>query len=236
MPRPIPGGVQPFGPGTEVFHVFLPGPGAEPSTITDFHGNVALANVDGTGTGTDTTTGNTTSLLFDVDMRFMQGTFIATDGNTHKGTFTFIWLDLYKEQVVPQNQIHDFNPGIASNGLFWTVHVPNKRAKFDFDDATASLDVKNQDVEDYFNIVNALQDGNSIPATVSYHIHWSGVNKSYSVSDTTNQFQLQVIEDNATISWSASENGFTFVSDPADTSTTVFALIAHERNGAFFPG
>ena len=90
MPRPIPGGVQPFGPGTEVFHVFLPGPGAEPSTITDFHGNVALANVDGTGTGTDTTTGNTTSLLFDVDMRFMQGTFIATDGNTHKGTFSFV--------------------------------------------------------------------------------------------------------------------------------------------------
>src|SRR5437870_6605069 len=35
-PRPIPGGIQPFGPGTEVYHVFLPQPGKEQSSITDF--------------------------------------------------------------------------------------------------------------------------------------------------------------------------------------------------------
>lgn len=89
-PRPIPGGVQPFGPGTEVFHVFLPGHGAEPSTITDFHGSIGVAALQGTGTGTNTDTGSTSSLLFDVDMRFMQGVYIGLDGEKHHGTFSFI--------------------------------------------------------------------------------------------------------------------------------------------------
>src|SRR5215831_16421517 len=39
-PRPIPGGIQILGPGTEVFHVFGPAHGAEPSTIFDFNGFV----------------------------------------------------------------------------------------------------------------------------------------------------------------------------------------------------
>jgi hypothetical protein len=89
-PRPIPGGLQPFGPGTEVFHIFLPGEGNEPSTITDFHGFIGVAAVDGTGTGTDTTTGATTPLLFDVDTRFMKGVYIGMDGEKHRGTFGFI--------------------------------------------------------------------------------------------------------------------------------------------------
>ena len=89
-PRPIPGGIQPFGPGTEVFHVFLAGRGAEPSTITDFHGFIGIADTQGTGTGTDTRTGATTTLLFDNDTRFMQGVYIGVDGKKHRGTFGFI--------------------------------------------------------------------------------------------------------------------------------------------------
>src|SRR5690242_8499716 len=61
-PRPIPGGTQILGPGTELFHVFPPMHGAEPSTIFDFNGFVGVAHITGTGTGTDTHTGQTTSL------------------------------------------------------------------------------------------------------------------------------------------------------------------------------
>ena len=89
-PRPIPGGIQPFGPGTEVFHVFLPGHGAEPSTITDFHGSIGIAEIQGTGTASDTRTGATTPLLFDTDTRFMKGVYIGVDGKKHSGTFGFI--------------------------------------------------------------------------------------------------------------------------------------------------
>jgi hypothetical protein len=79
-PRPIPGTVAPLAP----FHVKLPGAGAEPSTITDFNGFVAIADIEGTGTGTDN------GLTFGADMRFMTGTFKGTDNRIHRGTFGFI--------------------------------------------------------------------------------------------------------------------------------------------------
>jgi hypothetical protein len=89
-PRPIPGGIQPFGPGTEVFHVFLPAKGAEMSTIFDFDGYLGVANVDGTGKGYDPGSDTPTPLLFDTDARFMKGRYIGLDGQQHRGTFAFI--------------------------------------------------------------------------------------------------------------------------------------------------
>lgn len=86
-PVPIPGGIVVNG---ELFHVFPAAEGVEPSTIFNFDGVVGMAEVDGTGTGTDTKTGQTQALLFDVDMRFIQGTYIGEDGNTHHGTFGFV--------------------------------------------------------------------------------------------------------------------------------------------------
>jgi hypothetical protein len=90
LPKPIKGGIQPFGPNTEIFHVFLPGQGNEPSTIRDFKGLVGLANVSGAGTGTHKPTGSTKRLVFDADCRFMQGNYIGRDGELHSGTFGFI--------------------------------------------------------------------------------------------------------------------------------------------------
>jgi len=89
-PKPIPGGTQFLGPGTEVFHVFVPVRGNDQSTIYDFDGFVGSATVDGAGTGTDTSTGATTRLTFDTDMRFMQGAYIGVDGKKRRGTFGFI--------------------------------------------------------------------------------------------------------------------------------------------------
>ncbi|HLZ24191.1 MAG TPA: hypothetical protein VKQ30_18920 [Ktedonobacterales bacterium] len=133
-------------------------------------------------------------------------------------------------------QIHDFNPGINPfpSGLFWTIRFPEGSVHVDLDNATASMRVNNKDVEDYFSIGNALSDGPSIPANVFYHIRWSGVTDRVHVRDTTNHFVGDFIEDAATVAWSASESGFAFTSDPADTSVTAFAEIGQERNGVFF--
>lgn len=54
-PRPIPGGLAAGGQG---YHVYLPGEGAEPSTITDFKGVVAIQQVQGTGMGRQAQGGN----------------------------------------------------------------------------------------------------------------------------------------------------------------------------------
>ena len=86
LPRPIPSGfVTPVG----VFiHHHLPGRGIEASQITDFRGTIGLAQLTGTGTGT--INGTSSKLNFEIDNRFMQGTYVGVDGRRHQGTFGFI--------------------------------------------------------------------------------------------------------------------------------------------------
>ncbi|HET8629015.1 MAG TPA: hypothetical protein VFL91_16455 [Thermomicrobiales bacterium] len=90
-PNPIPGGdpgiEQAFG---KLFHVYFPYFGQEVATITDFNGRLAAAEMQGAGTGTDTTSGTTTRYTFDADMRFMDGVYVAQDGHVHRGTFGFV--------------------------------------------------------------------------------------------------------------------------------------------------
>src|SRR5262249_18650709 len=88
-PRPLPGGF--FVPGAGAFvHHFPPGSANEPSQISDFRGLVANTRVTGTGTGTDTLTGDTTPLTFQVDMGIMNGRYIGQDNRRHRGSFAFI--------------------------------------------------------------------------------------------------------------------------------------------------
>ena len=132
------------------------------------------------------------------------------------------------------DQIHDFNPGLAPNGLFWTIRIPNENVEVDLDNATASMRLSKAEIRDFFSLSNFFSGGNSIPADASFNIHWSGVTKRVHLHDQQNHFDAHVIEDTATLAWSAEEEGFKFVSDPEDTSTTVFAEIGSERNGVFF--
>ena len=61
----------------------------DPSSITDFDGVVAVAHGQGHGVGTDASL-RRMDLVYDVDMRFMQGRYRATDGRVRTATFGFI--------------------------------------------------------------------------------------------------------------------------------------------------
>ena len=98
------------------------------------------------------------------------------------------------------------------------------------------MDFSDLETRDFHDLVNTLQRGPSVHADVSFRIRWSGVKARVMLRDDTNQFTGNYIEDTATIGWSAQEAGFKFVSDPENTSTTVFAEIGKERNGFFFHG
>jgi hypothetical protein len=91
-PLPMGGGFpNPF-PGEPFIHVNIPGPadaapivGNDPSAITDFNGFIGVAKVEGTGTD-----GEGNPLLWDVDLRFMQGVYQGADGHLHYGTFALV--------------------------------------------------------------------------------------------------------------------------------------------------
>jgi hypothetical protein len=99
----------------------------------------------------------------------------------------------------------------------------------------AAIDVNNLAVQDFFSLPNFFSGGASAPAVVSFHLIWSGVINRVKTRDVVNGFAGEFIENNATIAWSAQTDHFQFVSDPANTSTSSFAEVGHERNGVFFP-
>jgi hypothetical protein len=95
-PKPNPGGfANPT--GGPFLHFNFPGPadappinGNDPTTITDFDGYIGQTEVQGMGTGTNTDTGETFPLLFDVDARFMQGIYQSVDGRFLEARFVFL--------------------------------------------------------------------------------------------------------------------------------------------------
>jgi hypothetical protein len=146
-------------------------------------------------------------------------------------------------------QIHDFNPGVPqppdpSAGLFWTVPIPMSSVAVDLDEASASLQLTDFLTKDFFNNRNNwITTTPPVDATVSYTIRWSGVNARLDIIDfeniglaTNHRFAGRFIEDTATVEWSVSvpSMNFAFHSDPAASSSSVFAEIGRERNGVFF--
>jgi len=120
--------------------------------------------------------------------------------------------------------------------LFWTNRVPNSSAHAEGDEFEdgASWQVKNLALFDYFSVGNALKDGDSIDAMVSYRLRWAGEGSSLTADDGKN-FHFEGRQTTATIAWSARENGFVFHSDPsASTQHTNFAQVGEERNGVFY--
>jgi hypothetical protein len=129
------------------------------------------------------------------------------------------------------SQVHDFNPGIESSGLFWTTRIDRGNVKVNLGDGSASLHVGDLDVEDYGNVVNALLDGPSVPAAVSFDVTWSGISERVKIRNGDIDFGGEYIRNEAQLVWSASEAGFSFQSDPLASG---FATLGHERNGVFF--
>jgi hypothetical protein len=148
---------------------------------------------------------------------------------------------------------HSWDPGITPAGVFWTTPASEGSVKFDLKEETASLHVRNVLVFDGFTVPNALDPahpaGHVNSIIDSLRIEWSGTTRAVHADNCTpNGFCGDFFEDRATIEVTATtpptpasacpvtpaRNGFRFVSDPAETTQTLFAQIGRERNGVFY--
>lgn len=118
--------------------------------------------------------------------------------------------------------------------MFWTVAVPESAISVQFAAGKASFRVRDLDVEDYHDVVNALTDGPSVPASISWDIRWSHPLGRTKIRDVENQFAGDFVQNIAQTAWSGVTETAQFVSDAAGTSVNEFSLLAHERNGVFF--
>lgn len=102
------------------------------------------------------------------------------------------------------------------------------------DGATARMHLENYAIPDFFDLKHGLTGGPSVPGSVSFETRWSGVIKRGPRINEELRFAGDFVQGNATTAWSAKEEGFTFESDPAETSHSLGAVIGRERNGMFY--
>jgi len=157
-------------------------------------------------------------------------------------------MDIYTGPVGSANlpqQIHDYSPGISSNGLFWLVSAPHDAVQIDLGSGTASVQMTDVPVLDAHDIANALTGGKgltnppippipAVPATVSFDIEWSNVLERAKVTNDMEAFTGQFLKTEATIRWSSNEAEFSFVSEAPDPDRNIYSVIGQIRNGVFF--
>jgi len=96
--------------------------------------------------------------------------------------------------------------------------------------------IRNAAVTDFHDIPNALFGGGPapVPATVSVRVRWSGIAEKVRITNADQGFTGKFIRNQAQMEWAATTEEFTFVSQPASTSSSFFAELGHMRNGSFF--
>jgi hypothetical protein len=137
---------------------------------------------------------------------------------------------------------HSYDPGIAANGLFWTIPIPEESVGVHLGEGAAVLEAANIPLRDVFTVANSFSPaGPRVPAVIdSLNIEWSGITKTLQFSDATDQFAGYFLENSATIEVTVTTppspglHGFHFVSQA--TTASDFAQIGHDHNGSFFPG
>ena len=133
-------------------------------------------------------------------------------------------------------QVHDFSPGIAESGLFWTIQIPDGALTISKNLKSATLHLEDVAVVDSFVFLGE----DEVPATVSLDVTFTGSGARHHYkpgsddpTDPTN-FNGKFREGIATGTFSGSNaDGFSFTSDPGATSEGLFAEIGTERNGFF---
>jgi len=135
--------------------------------------------------------------------------------------------------LVPANRNHDIHPDIAPNGLFWVVPVPDGALTLSADGRRATLELRDIAVIDQPRFPVRTP---STPATLSFRIVWDAVGEQATFTNTAKHFRLNAAPATAQLEATivVPATGFTWHSDPLETSKADFAIIGNEANGFFF--
>jgi hypothetical protein len=118
--------------------------------------------------------------------------------------------------------------------LFWTIPISEDSVEIDLESGTAEYALNLLQTLDFHDLANDLEHGASQPATISFHVRWSGKKRTFTLADAATRFRGEFIDTSATMEWSAAEAHRSFVSDEAETSSSVSAVLGREQNGVFF--
>jgi hypothetical protein len=102
----------------------------------------------------------------------------------------------------PTHQSHDWEPGIAPSGLFWTISIAPSAIDVDPGRGRARLHATNVAVSDYHDGINAVIGGGPapIPSQVSFDIRWPGNGDRQKIRDDTFGFTGHYVTSATTVS------------------------------------
>jgi hypothetical protein len=135
-----------------------------------------------------------------------------------------------------EGQVHDFNPGIRPNGLFWTSLVSPGDVKVDLAEGTATLAVRNIHQIDHFDFENAILGNGDPPkpAIVSFTVKWTASGPVNNWDNPAQHFRGQFRDAVAQMEWSGRSGDYVFQSAPLETSVNVASELGSEANGVFY--
>jgi len=133
-------------------------------------------------------------------------------------------------------QIHDFNPGIRSDGLFWTIVLDPEAVGVDLADGTATLEVEDLHIKDYGNLENGItgDGGPPVPAVVSFKVQWTAAGAVNHFDNAAQKYRGDFRYGTAQIEYRIRTGNFDIVSAPLADSTTIAAQLGQESNGSFY--
>jgi hypothetical protein len=107
----------------------------------------------------------------------------------------------------PTYQVHDWEPGIADSGLFWTIPISPGSIKADPSSGQARFRVEALKLGDYQNLFNAVTGGTPLRSRVSFDVVWAGGGGPVDLKDETFTFAGHYVPGPARISFVASDSG-----------------------------
>ena len=145
----------------------------------------------------------------------------------------------------PTVQVHDWEPGIAPSGLFWTIPLGNGMADFDLGTGAARLRGQSVKVDDHHDFFNSVLGGGPapVPARVDYDVVWAGGGDHVHIRDTDFGFVSDYVTGPATITFTAhNDHGDVVYRSDAEGQFNPgpeefgagSPAVGSERNGIFF--
>jgi hypothetical protein len=133
-------------------------------------------------------------------------------------------------------QLHDFEPGIAPSGLFWTIPIDGGAVDASPGSGRARYRLHELALNDFHDFITAISPNPPVnPSHVSFEVTWSGGNAHQRIADTDYDFTGTFVASDARIAFTAWNDtpGVVYTSNP-DGQTSDGAGVGHERNGVFF--
>ena len=141
---------------------------------------------------------------------------------------------MFRGPAVPANQIHDFHPPIAPSGLYWVVPVLERGLTISPDENTFTLEMQNVSVVDQPRW--PALDSIATPARITFKIVWKSTGEPVKYDDSSKRFRFTGTRASCQLEAEVEvpSIGFSWKSDPFNSSRADVAIVGEEVNGRYY--